>query len=392
MMQLFLKRKNKTSPTVIIGTPVLLWGGTEIQTLTLVKALVEMGCIVTVCCYHEYDTRMVEAMKKSGAKIDLLAIDRTVGYPAVFRALRTYFRTRKPDAVHIRYIAPGLLPILAARTARISRVFVTVGQLGSPYGLLPKLFIRISCFLSTVLICTSTEIEKSWFGKSSLYQPGKKPTKGHCTIHNGIDIDMVADKSASAECLKGFRQKYTIPPDKTILSVVGRLRHEKGQIIALQAMKQILVQKPDCLLLFAGDGPDYQNLKLKRDELGLEQHCLFLGLLNQDETFALYGVSDCIIIPSIYEGFGLTAVEAMAAGKPVVASNVGGLVDIIEDGITGYLVPVGRSGLFSTKILSILESKDLARRMGKNGSQRVHKMFSYEAYFEKILDLYSAYQ
>lgn len=376
---------------IVIGIPVLLWGGTEIQSLTLIQALQEMGYSITVCCYHEYDLSMVDAMEQTGAEVDLLGLERTANYLATFNALRKYFKKKQPDVVHIRYIAPGLVPILAARATGIQNVFITLGQLGTPYGPVPKLFMRIAAFFAKCIICTSQEIEKSWFGKSTLFQPNMKPTVGHCTVYNGIKIDAIAKSAASQKNQTKFRKKYSIPPDKKLLAVVGRLRDEKGQILALHAMQTIVAQIPNTLLLFAGDGPDAEVLKRKTEELGLNKRVCFLGRLDSTETFILYGLSDCVIIPSIYEGFGLVAVEAMAASTPIVATKVGGLKDIVGDGVTGYLTPVSQINMLALKVLEILKSEHLANNMGRMAFKRANEVFSYKTYSKNISELYSIY-
>lgn len=350
-----------------------------------------MGFSVTVCCYHEYDRSMVEEMKQTGADVDLLEIDRAGGYFAIFRALRTYFKRNEPDAVHVRYIAPGLVPVLAAMAAGVKTVFVTVGHLGSPYGRLPKILIRITNFCSSCVICTAREIENSWFGSSKLFEPGINSSKGHCTIYNGIDIYDISEKAKNGKKQAVFREKYNIPYDKKLIAVVGRLRHEKGQIVALEAMSAIAAKMPETLLLLAGDGPDAEKLKEKTGELGIKNHVRFLGRLDIAEIFTLYGLSNCVLIPSIYEGFGLIAVEAMAAGLPVVASSVGGLKEIVADGGTGYLVQTSNSQEFAEKVVRILKSEELTTQMGEKGFQRAKEMFSYEAYSHNIKSLYSEY-
>ena len=377
------------NPHIIIGIPVLFWGGTEIQSLTLIQALQEMGYCVTVCCYHEYDPTMIDEVQRTGAQVDLLDLARGAGHLSTFNALRKYFKNKKPLAVHVRYIAPGLVPVLAARAAGIKNVIITVGQLGTPYGLIPKLLIRIACVLSKCVICTTREVEKSWFGKSYVYNAGLRRPRKHCTIFNGVKIDAVASISRGIEEKTTFRTKYSIPRDKKILAVVGRLRSEKGQMLALQAMAIIAEQMPETLLLFAGEGPDADILKQKTRELRLESNVRFLGRLDPAEVFSLYRLSSCLIIPSTYEGFGLVAVEAMAARIPVVATNVGGLKDIVKDGETGYLVPVARGDIMAKKVIKILRSENLAESMSYKGFQRVNDIFSYEVYSKKLSNLFA---
>ena len=113
------------SKTVVIGLPMLLRGGTEIQTLTLAGVLKDEGYRVVVCCYYEFDNEMVEDFKKGGAEVTLLKLRRPekgqlyLGMVALLWQLVLYFKRSNPSVVHIQYVAPGLVPILAAKIAGV---------------------------------------------------------------------------------------------------------------------------------------------------------------------------------------------------------------------------------------------------------------------------------
>ena len=120
---------------VLIAIPCLLRGGTEMQTLLLVSALIDLNYDVEVCCYFEFDGLVVAEFKTAGAKVRLLGWTRSLGTIVFIRTLASIFREINPDVVHVQYMTPGLLPIIAARLACVPHILATVHQPGTPYGI-----------------------------------------------------------------------------------------------------------------------------------------------------------------------------------------------------------------------------------------------------------------
>lgn len=126
-------------------------------------------------------------------------------------------------------------------------------------------------------------------------------------------------------------------------------------------------------------------------DLGVEEDVIFFG--KQSNVDVCIATSDVLLLPSSQEAFGLVALEAMAYGVPVVASNIGGLPEVIQDGQEGFLVPSGDVDAMAQRTLQILEDPDLAKRMGYKGRQRAGDLFTvekilpkYEAYYQRVLD------
>ena len=161
----------------------------------------------------------------------------------------------------------------------------------------------------------------------------------HCTVYNAVDIQRI-ERYAHAANRAEMKKKNGIG-DKFVVGVVARLRSEKGHAFLFHSMKQVLRSAPNTLLAVVGDGPDALALRDLADKLEIAGSILWLGAKSQEETFALYGMMDVVVVPSEFEGFGLSAAEAMAAGVPVVASDVDGLREVVEDGVSGILVPFG---------------------------------------------------
>ncbi len=375
---------------VIISIPVLFIGGTEIQTLNLVRVLVGASYQVTVCCYYEYDQHMVKRFENAGATVVLMKYERAKGLWYLAKGLARIFRKKKPDIVHVQYMAPGLVPIIAAKLAGIKNIFATVHQPGSPYGVKAKLLIHAADRLCTAFFCNSLAVEKSWFGDSKILDPDDiKGKRKHFTIYNAVDVDSI-EKAGIVANRKSLRLTMGIS-GKKVIGVVGRLRWEKGQSLLIDAMPEVIKQFPDVVLLIVGDGQDRERLRLKADSLKLAKHIIWLGQKSSKEVNQLYSIMDIVAVPSVFEGFGLVAAEAMAAGVPVVGANVGGLAEVIEDSVTGILVPASDSRALANALLKLLSDKDRAEEMGQKGQERDRELFSMKRFQQSILAAYKAF-
>lgn len=366
---------------------MLLVGGTEIQTLNLANVLISAGYQVTVCCYYEFDDSMVSLMKATGARVILMKLERSNGILSLIIKLKRLFKELQPDIVHVQYVAPGLLPVIAARLAKIPTIFATVHQPGRVYNWKAKLLLRTAARLCTAFFCNSKSVEESWFGDSEVFAPDRIGSKRkHFTIYNGIDVAKIESILKETDTNK-IRKSLNIG-DKKVVGIVGRLRGEKGQGVLLSAMADVIKVFPDSGLIVVGDGPDRMSLELRAKSLGLENNVLWLGQRDRNEVFQLYGIMDVVAVPSLFEGFGLTAAEAMAAGCPVVGTRVDGLAEIIEEGVTGYTVPVNDSGELAKALIKLLGNPENAEAMGSQGRDRVKNMFSVERFADLTIAAY----
>lgn len=356
--------KRSETKRIMLCTPVLLLGGTEIQMLTLARTLITGGYKVGTCCYYEFDEYVVDQFKEAGAQVFLFNLDRSNGYFGLkkiwelLRKLAHGFEVYKPDIVHVQYLAPGLIPIVAARLAKIPIIFATVHIAGSVvYGRKAKVLLQLASRLCTAFFCVSKGVEEFWFGNSQVLDPkniGRK--RKHFTIYNTVDI-LKIEKIVNSVDREELKRSLGIA-DKRVVGIVGRLAPQKGHTALLDAMVKILRKIPDVLLLVIGDGPDRAFLEAKARNLSINQNILWLGSKQQEQVFQLYSIMDIFVMPSLYEGFGLGATEAMAAGIPIVGTKVDGLSEIIEDGLTGYLIPVGDGQELAQALIEMLSDPE----------------------------------
>lgn len=382
--------RNGQSQKIVITLPVLLTGGTEIQTVALVKVLAGAGYDVTICCFYDFEQSMVAAMEKAGARVVLLKQKWEDGLLVLLKSLVSYFRKEKPDICHVQYMAPGFIPVVAARLAGVPVVFATVHQPGHPYGKKAHLLLRVAAKLCTVFICISRSVEKSWFGSSALFDARAQILGlGHFTIFNAVDLKAIGaalDASAKHETQKKYRIGHGV-----VIGCVARLRVEKGQKTLVKALVEVVKAIPAVQLLMIGDGPDKLELMRLSEDLGVSGNIVWLGQQDQAEVYKLYVVMDVVVVPSLFEGFGLTAAEAMAAGIPVIASNVDGVAEVVKDGVTGALFPVGNWQALAESLIHLLNNPQLAKKFGQNGRDRVQEYFSLDQFSASMLRLYGQY-
>lgn len=369
------------------------------QTLNLVKVLVAEGYHVTLCCYYEFDERMVRLMESAGAEVVLLNLDRSGGrskitvFMELIRHIVKVICALQPDVVHVQYVAPGLIPIIAARIARTPVIFATVHQPGRLYSWKARFLLRIAARLCTAFFCVSKAAEESWFGNSNdvkrftlNVEREMLNVKRHFTIYNAVDVAHI-NRVVGETDINEIKRSLGIG-DKKVIGVVGRLRWEKGQGFLLDAMVEVLKNYPEVMLLVIGDGPDREDLMKKAVDLGIGENVVWLGQKEHEETIRLYSVMDFLVVPSIFEGFGLTAAEGMAAGLPVVGTKVDGLKEVINDEVTGYLVPFGDTNTLAQSIAKLLLEPEVAKAMGAKGYERAKKTFSIERFAESIIAAY----
>lgn len=179
-----------------------------------------------------------------------------------------------------------------------------------------------------------------------------------------------------------------------IILCVGRLVNVKGIMYLIDAMPEILHRQPYTILFIIGLGPEYTSLVKQTKDLHLEDKIFFLGKISQDDMPSYYRSADLFILPSIEvdgitEALGVVLLEAMACGCPVIGSNVGGIPDIITDGVNGFLVPEQDSGAIAEKIVILLSDTKLAEQFRQAGYETVRERYSWDEISRQFSAIYS---
>lgn len=188
-------------------------------------------------------------------------------------------------------------------------------------------------------------------------------------LHNGIHLDAFSDPGK--ERVENERMRLGIRPDHPVIGTVGRLGIEKGIKYLLQAAVQVLKVYPDTVFLLAGDGPLTEELKNLSKQLGVDRNVVFAGFCR--DIPAVLSIVDIVATPSLTEGSPLAVLEAMAMGKPIVASNVGGIKEILKDGETGLLVPSEDPSSLAEKIIYLIGHRKEAQDIGIRSREESRK-------------------
>ncbi|MDP2218009.1 MAG: glycosyltransferase family 4 protein [Methanolobus sp.] len=202
-------------------------------------------------------------------------------------------------------------------------------------------------------------------------------------IPNGINLSAFNILLSKDDCKK----KLNLPLDKKVILFLGGLNPHKNPEVLLNAMPSILMEKPDTLLLFVGDGGLREKLENLSITLGLGESVLFAGYIEEELKPLYYKSSDIFCLTSIREPFGIVNLEAMASGIPIVASNCGGVLDFVQDGKNGFLASPQDSRTFSENILTLLKDDYKRLKMGYIGKQ-MSVSYSWDKISKLTEDIY----
>jgi len=199
----------------------------------------------------------------------------------------------------------------------------------------------------------------------------------------GLDPILEAKGSEGNHLPKGF-------PSGRVVLTVGQWRANeryKGLDTLVAAMPKVIARVPDAWLVAVGGGDDRERMKSLARESGAGERMVFLDGLTQEELRSCYANCEVFALPSKGEGFGLVFLEAMAAGKPVVGGAHGGTTDVVEDGVTGMLVPHGDVERLSNALERLLKDRELNAEMGRKGRERVERVYQFEHFSSRLREI-----
>lgn len=211
---------------------------------------------------------------------------------------------------------------------------------------------------------------------------------GHVkVVYNGVDLLPHCGPADIDQC----RKELDLPTGDQIVGVVGNLYPVKGHQYLIAAIPAVLAKCPNTTFIFAGRGQLEGELKEQAHQLGVAQKVRFLGL--RQDIPRILAVLHAFVLPSLSEGLSMAILEAMVAGKPVIATDVGGNPELVEDSETGYLVPSQNSQALADRLISLLMNRDRALQFGKVGQLRAQGQFSlrtmvreYQAIYDQCIE------
>ena len=349
--------------------------GSEIAAYNIARSLAVHGNDVHVVT--SMDKGLPEESVEEGFHIHRLK------YPKIGLLLSTAFfslaalqtlRNINPEVVHVQGIYYGLAAYLLKKTRGKPYVIYFQGSgLYMPYaGIGPILKILVRNATEVIVLTEHMRITV-----------GVKYKRYATVIPNGVDINRFTALSR-----KAARTGLNIGETKQIIIFVGSLIPVKGVKYLVEAMSILTQHLPEARLLVVGNGEEETKLKQQVAQLNLESHVTFAGKVPNERIPEFMTASDIFVLPSLSEGFPVTVLEAMAAGLPIVTTNVRGLPEIVRDGENGFLVPSGDSDALAQKLLILLSNNETRKLMSVNNKNKASD-YSWDSVASKLEEVYS---
>lgn len=355
--------------------------------LPLVDGLEAEGYEVHIACSDGPHTRELIGR---GYRVTPIRIERRISPLSNLRSfweLYRLMRTERFDIAHMHTPIAAVVGRLAARLAGVPLVIYTAHgfyfhdrmprRMKAPIVWLEKLLGRITDMLMT----------QSQEDAATAVAERICPDQRVQWIGNGVDVSRFQVGS------NGYRGKLGISERDRVVGFVGRMVGEKGIVELVEAMQLVAQRIPDARLMLVGDTFDDDRDRKFKDTLrqriasnGLASKVIFTGFV--DEVPEVMAAMDVYVLPSHREGMPRTVIEAMASGKPVVATNIRGCREEVVDGVTGLLVPVNDPESLARAIIKILSNPTMARQMGEAGRKRAVELFDEKLVIDRQIEIY----
>jgi glycosyltransferase involved in cell wall biosynthesis/protein-tyrosine-phosphatase len=361
-----------------------LWAGAEVQVATVASYLARRSDVVLTAVVFN-DGWLASELRRLG--VDVAVVDEgRHGALRMVPAVAGFLRAHDVDIVHTHRPKDNVIGTIAAKLAGVPHVIRTVHGLAEPMRGWSRAKYRVHDALDrTMLRCFADRIVAVSRHASTVLGRSGYPQTRLVPIHNGIDAGRVRAARAAAE----VRRAFGVHDDELLIGTAGRLTEVKGQQYLLEAARLIL-QEAKARVVLVGSGPLRRDLVARAAALGIERACLFIDPLidNTAGVFDLIAAFDIFVLPSLSEGSPMALLEAMALGRPIVATAVGGVPEIIIDGETGLLIQPRNEQALAGACLELARNRAWAATLGAAARRVVEARFSHERNGQALLALY----
>lgn len=375
----------RQSVVSVFGVDPQRIGGTETFARELSRQLADTGR-QSVLCFLNRPAKNVESfLKLPNVSLELLADSMNFSFRAT-RDLAAILNRYHPEILHLHFTGfLGMYPWLA-RFQSVPKVYFT-DHASRPAGyriqasrFWKRLASRAINSHLTRVICVSE------YGYRCMTGLGLLPGDRFELVYNGVDLTRVAP---SARLGAEFRQRHSIPPDRTVVLQVSWIIPEKGILELLSAARQVLSTTDQVHFVIVGEGAYRQQYMDAAHELGLREHITWTGMVQDPFGEGVYDAADIVCQLSHWEElFGWMIAEAMAYRKPIVATRVGGIPELVRDSVSGFLVERGDIQAAAEKIVLLAEKPQLREEMGDAGSQIAKEKFELQRNVAKLIEFY----
>lgn len=358
-----------------------LWAGAEVQLVTLMRYLIRyQQCTFIVVLFNE--GRLASELRTMGVSVRVISESRYGLIGLVLRLARV-FRQVRPQIVHTHKYKDNIVAMLAARLTGGAHIVRMVHGLPEPFGGLKGF--RMTCY-----VALDRALSRLWARRFVTVSASIATVlRNKCVadriicIHNGVDLErlqIVADKG------REIKKTLEIEIYETVVGTVGRLSSVKAQDRLLRAAQQLILAGCKVKVLLVGEGSMEQSLKELTKHLALDRVVVFTG--HQERVVDYLSAMDVFVLPSLSEGIPMALLEALAIERPVVATRVGGIPEVIEHGVNGLLVDPGDTSLLAHAIRELIEDRSKAIGFGKAGRARIEQEFSANLMADRMMDMY----
>lgn len=358
----------------------------------------------SVCCLVRGGI-FAEQMKKAGIEVVILNARSEVSLRAVFSNIPAIvklvylLRRKKIDVLHAHEFFPGTVGRVAAIIARVPTRVLMLHNIDYwkkwPHRLVDKILARFT----DRIITNSRAVKGDVCIKSGV------PEEKIVIIHNGIDLKRFSHTPSPFPPPQGgrvrvgggngLRHELGIENGEYIIGTVGRWAKQKGYQYLIEASRIVRSVRKDIRFVIVGGDAHHPSESVKdelfrlNDSLNEDDRVIFTGY--RRDTPKIFSIFDVFVFPSLWEGFGLALVEAMTMGKPIIASDIVPISEIVKHRQTGLLVPCGDAGAIANAVIDLIDNKEMAEAMGRSGRKRAENFFSVEGMTKKYEELYQSF-
>jgi|SoiMethySBSTD1v2_1073268.scaffolds.fasta_scaffold36957_4 glycosyltransferase involved in cell wall biosynthesis len=342
-------------------------GGTERQVANLVRGLDSSRFDLRVACLRRFGELLGEIESLHVPVTEFRIGGKLYGPKTALEAMRLaqYLRRNRVQIVHTFGLYPNIFAVPVAKMAGVPIVLASIRDQGDILTPLQQRIQRWSCRFADCILVNATAI------RERLVEQGYDESR-IVVIRNGIRPAHHNRSQDSAEA----RERWGVPRRARLVVVLSRLNPMKGIEYFLDAAGILAARYPDTHFVVAGDGEIRASLQERARNLGIADRVTFTGF--RTDIPDLLAEASVSVLPSLSEGLSNTVLESMGAGIPVVATRVGGNPEVVEDGVSGFLVPPRDAGALAQAAGRLLADEPLARRIGQAGMERVARRFSVE--------------
>ena len=354
-------------------------GGTETQAVELARRMNPAAYDVTLGCLRKEGPLLEKLNGSSVRVIEFYPRGGMDSLSGIYQMLRmtAFLRKEKFDVVHAHDLWSNLMGVIAGKMAGVPVVISSQRDLSHDrwYQTRRSHWLRRVQRMSTVVL-TNAKLIREWL----INEKGFRPEQVR-VVYNGVDCERL--RSTQNERARFFPGSETCK----LIVLVGNMHSDvKGHTTLIAAAPHVVAKFPEARFVLLGDGRRKSEFQQAASAAGVSSEFFFLGRRN--DVAEILSVCDIAILPSAAEGMPNAVLEYLATGLPTVASAVGGIVEVIEDGVTGLLTAPGDPEALAGALVRLLGDPDFANRIGRNGSELVKRKFSFERLITEIDNLY----